>query len=356
MIDLAALFKLVNEEDASDLHVRTGKKPRLRVDGELTPIESMETATAEDVQQIATDVLSDAQLRRFESLHEVDCACTDPAGTRYRANFFRDTCGPAAAFRRIPSTILSIETLNLPEEIETLAHLHHGLVLVTGATGSGKSSTIAALIDVINRHYVKHVVTLEDPVEFVHTGLRALIQQRAVGDDVPTFAQGVRDALRSDVDVLLVGELRDLETTRAALTAAETGMLVYATMHTNDAAQTVDRMVDVFPVEEQPQVRAMLAESLSGVLSQALLRRVDRAGRIPATELMIGTPAVSALIREGKTHEIQNVLQSGRDKGMHRLDDSIERLLRHALISREEAVATARQRSRFDRKPSPVAG
>jgi twitching motility protein PilT len=289
--DFPALFARVLADDASDLHLRVGCKPRLRIHGELAEIEKSDPVVAGDVDRLIVDMLTEAQQRRFSVEGEVDCSWVDAAGTRYRVNLFRDAAGLAGAFRRIPAQIQSIEALNLPEEVEQLAHLHHGLVLVTGATGSGKSSTLAALIDVINRHYVKHIVTLEDPVEFIHQGQRSIVQQRAVGDDVKTFAQGVRDALRADVDVLLVGELRDLETTRAALTASETGMLVYATLHTNDSSQTVDRVIDIFPHEEQAQVRAMLAESLSGVLSQSLLRRADRSGRVPATELLIATPA-----------------------------------------------------------------
>jgi twitching motility protein PilT len=354
VIDLRALFAKVDEAAASDLHVRVGRKPRLRVHGELVPVVTSDVATHEDLERLALDVLTEAQLKRLRAENEVDCAWTGASGTRHRVNFFRDCAGLAAAFRRIPAQVQTLESLNLPDAVEQLAHVHHGLVLVTGATGSGKSSTLAALVDVINRHYVKHVLTLEDPIEFIHQSQRSFVQQRAVGDDVPSFAQGVRDALRADVDVLLVGELRDLDTIRAALTASETGMLVYGTLHTNDAAQTVDRIVDVFPAGEQPQMRAMLAESLTGVLSQMLLRRADRTGRVPATELLIGTPAVSALVRDGKTHEIPNVLQSGRDKGMHRYDDSLEHLLRQSIITREEAVACARQRSRFDRRPLPI--
>jgi len=356
VIDLAAMFAKVLEADASDLHLRVGRPPRLRLHGDLVPVETLGVAQASDLSRLSLEVLTDAQQARLAAENEVDCAWTEPSGTRYRASFFRDMAGLAVTFRRIASQVQTIESLNLPEEVERLAHLHHGLVLVTGATGSGKSSTLAALIDVINRHYVKHVVTLEDPIEFVHQGARSLIQQRAVGDDVPSFAQGVRDALRADADVLLVGELRDLETTRAALTAAETGMLVYATTHTNDAAQTIDRVVDAFPVGEQSQVRAILAESIAGILSQVLLRRADRSGRVPATELLIGTPAVGALVRDGKTHELANVIQGGRDKGMHRLDDSIERLIKHGIVMREEGVVSARHRTRFDRRPLPAPG
>ncbi len=354
MIDLAALFKKTNLVEASDLHLRVGLKPRLRVHGELLAVDESGVVAPADVTRLVDEVLHSAQKETLATHGEIDCACSDESGTRYRVNFFRDYAGMAATFRRIPAQIQSLQELGIPEEVEALAHFRHGLVLVAGATGSGKSSTLAALLDVVNRHYMKHLVTLEDPIEFLHQGQRSMIQQRSIGSDVPDFATGVLDALRADADVLLVGELRDLETTRAALTAAETGMLVFATLHTNDAAQTIDRIVDLFPLAEQEVARAMLGESLAAVLAQTLLKRSDQQGRVPATELLIATPAIRALIREGRTHEIPNLLQGGREKGMYRLDDSIERLLREGLIDRAEATASARSKGRFERRPTPM--
>jgi twitching motility protein PilT len=354
VIDLDALFHAVNSNDASDLHLRTGQPPRMRVHGELLKIDDAKPTTAADLAAMRKRLLTPQQEARFERDGELDCACVDGEGTRYRANFFRDSNGTAAALRRIPALLRSLVDLSLPREAEQFAHLQRGLVLVTGATGSGKSSTLAALIDVINHRYARNVITLEDPIEFTHESALSVIRQRAVGDDVPDFATGVRDALRADCDVLLVGELRDLETIRAALTAAETGLLVFSTLHTNDAAQTVDRVIDVFPVEEQPQARAMLAECLAGVFSQTLLRRCKTGGRVPATELLIATPAVSSIIRDGRSHEILNVIQGGKSKGMHRLDDSLEKLVRDDVVDPAEALSVCRNRSRFERRPAPV--
>jgi twitching motility protein PilT len=354
VIDLHAIFRAANAADASDVHLRSAQPPRIRIHGDLNPLEGMAPTSEADLLALLKAVLTPTQERRFQLDGEIDCACVDNEGTRYRANFFRDSTGVSAALRRIPSKIQSLAELGLPPEVVQLASIRKGLVLVTGATGSGKSSTLAALIDVINHQRARHIITLEDPVEFIHKNATSIIHQRAIGDDVPDFATGVRDALRADCNVLLVGELRDLETMRAALTAAETGMLVYSTLHTNDAAQTVDRVIDIFPVEEQSQVRAMLAESLAGVLSQMLMRRRDGPGRVPATELMITTPAISSIIREGRSHEILNVIQGGKAKGMHRLDDSLDRLLRTEVIFREDALASARNRARFERKTTPT--
>jgi twitching motility protein PilT len=353
--ELLQIFREANAHDASDLHLRTGQPPRMRLHGELQPVAEMAPTREAELQALMKRFLTPLQESRFAAEGEVDCACVDDQGTRYRANFFRDSTGVSAALRRIPSRMQSLSELSLPPEVEQLAHLRRGLVLVTGATGSGKSSTLAALIDVINHQYARNIITLEDPVEFIHKSALSMIRQRAIGDDVPDFATGVKDALRADCNVLLVGELRDVETMRAALTAAETGLLVYSTLHTNDTAQTVDRVIDIFPVEEQAQVRAMLAECLAGVLSQTLLKNAKVRGRIPATELMITTPAIASIIRDGRSHEILNVIQGGKGKGMHRLDDSLERLVREDRIYKDEALAACRNRVRFERKPTATA-
>ncbi len=354
MFDLQALFRAADALEASDLHLRTGQPPRLRVHGEVTVHESSAPLSEAEMAVVTGLLLPESQRARLARDGEVDSACVDDRGTRYRANFFRDASGLSAALRRIDPRIRTLAELALPPETEQLAHFRRGLVLITGATGSGKSSTLAALIDVINHQHARHVITLEDPVEFVHKSQLSVIQQRAIGEDVPDFATGVRDALRADCNVLQVGELRDLETMRAALSAAETGMLVYATLHTNDAAQSVDRIIDVFPVEEQAQARTMLAESLAGVLSQVLLKRRKGDGRIPATELMVATPAIGAIIRDGRSHELANAIQGGKARGMHRLDDSLERLLRDELVWREDVLACAHHRGRFERRPAPV--
>lgn len=350
MGSVAGLFEAVVSAEASDLHVQVAQPPRIRVHGDLVPISGFPAITDAEFLQLTVEILSSVQRRRMEAEGEVDVAFTDEGGTRYRASFCRSISGGSAAFRRIPARIRSIEELLLPDSVEALAHLRRGLVLVTGATGSGKSSTLAAILGAINHRYARHIVTLEDPIEYLHSNDLSIVHQREFGEDFQDFARGVRDSLRADTDVLLVGELRDCETTHAALTAAETGLLVFGTLHTNDAPQTVDRLIDMFPAHDQPQVRAMAAESLAAVLSQALLARAEVRGLVPATELLRATPAISALIRANKVHEIGNAIQCGGALGMHRFDDSIDRLLREGLIDRDEAAAHSRRRSRADRK------
>ncbi|MSR46265.1 MAG: PilT/PilU family type 4a pilus ATPase [Planctomycetes bacterium] len=356
MLDLAALFDQVTKSNASDLHLRVGLKPRLRVHGERIEAQDSPAATDGDLEELLVQSLHDHHRVQFEAQGEVDVACQGPLGTRYRTNYFRDARGIAASFRRIQDRVQSIAELGMPAQVEELAKVRRGLVLITGATGSGKSSTLAALVDWINRNETRHIVTLEDPVEFVHKPIKSLIRQRNLGEDVLDFASGVRDALRGDVDVLLVGELRDVETTRAALSASETGMLVFGTLHTNDAAQTIDRLIDVFPAAEQDQVRTVVAEALAAVLSQTLLTRASHRGRVAATELMVATPAIQALIREGRTHDIPNFMQGGRDKGMWRMNDSITRLMKDGTISQGEQRASMRGTPVLDtRKPQPSA-
>jgi twitching motility protein PilT len=339
--------------EASDIHLKVGLAPRYRVNGDLEPVAGHEPLTRESMDLMIQEMLTEEQLERFQESQEVDVSYGDGRNGRFRCNVFLDHWGPSAAIRRLPNRIPTLKELNLPKPIEYFAHLQSGLVLVTGGTGSGKTSTLASLIDLINSQYRRHIITLEDPIEYVHSAKRSLIHQRGLHFDILSFADGLHDALREDPDVLLVGELRDQETIRLALGAAETGVLVFATLHTNGAVETIDRIVDVFPADEQAQVRAMLSYSLSGVVSQVLLKRIDVAGRLPATEVLIATPAVANMIREQKTIELMNVLQASKSKGMHTLDDSLEEMVRERRVSLEDAFTFAQNKQRFEKLGVP---
>lgn len=347
MAEIDKFLHVAAELEASDLHIKTGMTPRFRQSGRLEEAKDFAPLTAEQVAAMTSEILTEQQAEHFRTHREIDFTYGNADG-RFRCNFFFDNCGPGAVFRRIPAKVPTLEQLNLPEEIEQFAHLRRGLVLITGSSGSGKTSTLAALVDVINQNYHRHVITLEDPIEYLHEDKLAVIHQRGMHDDIPDFQTGIMAALRQDPDAIVIGELRDLESIRRALTAAEIGILVFGTLHTNSAADSIDRIVDVFPSYEQSQVRTQLSESLAGVVSQFLLNRLNRPGRYPATEVLVGTPAVSAIIREGKTQEISTVIQGGRARGMHTLDDSLERLVRRRIVDAKEAALLARNKARFD--------
>jgi twitching motility protein PilT len=343
------LLGFMSQLAASDLHLRSNCPPRFRVSGLLQEYEGFPALSATDVHRLVGEILTREQELQFEASEEVDFSYDSAGVGRFRCNYFKERRGPAAVFRRIAQEIPTLESLGLPEAVGRFAHLRSGLVLVTGPTGSGKSSTLAALIGLINATYAKHIVTLEDPIEFAFESQNCLIHQRGLHQELDDFRRGLFAAMREDADVIMVGELRDPETMRLALSAAEMGALVFATLHTNGASETVDRIIDAFPGDEQYQIRAMLAQSLKGVVSQVLLTLRDETGRVPATEILVGIPAVSNLIREGKTRDIENVLQSGRRHGMHSMDDSLDRLLAARLVDPAEAVAYARNKGRFER-------
>ncbi len=316
---------------ASDLHLSSGVSPMCRVDGALVALSS-QPLCQEELHLALMDIMSLAQQTQLRQTHECDFSFDVPALSRFRVNVFEQARGVSAVFRVIPHIVPSLDSLHAPVAFADLLHRTRGLVLVTGATGSGKSTTLAAMVHALNQTQAKHIITLEDPIEFVHTPHQCLIQQREVGAHTLSFSNALRAALREDPDVILVGELRDLETIRLAITAAETGHLVLGTLHTSSAAKTINRIVDVFPAEEKDMVRSMLSESLNAVISQVLCKRKDGAGRVAAYEVMVGTPAVRNLIREGKVAQLYSAIQTGRAVGMQTLDQSLAALVQQDLI------------------------
>jgi twitching motility protein PilT len=348
MAQIDRMLHLMKSANASDLHLKAGMRPRYRVLGELRDVEGSMVLTREEVDKMTRELLSEEQDRVYREEGEIDFAYGDVKSGRFRCNYFMEYWGPAAVYRRIPVEIPTLKELNLPQSLETLIHLRGGIVLVTGPTGSGKTSTLASLLDLINATYRKHIITLEDPIEYLHPSKKSVVHQRGLHYDLTDFPSGLRAALREDPDIILIGEMRDLETIRLALTAAEVGSLVFGTLHTNGASQSVDRIIDVFPAEEQPQIRAMLSQSLAGVVSQVLLRRLDTGGRVPATEVMFGNPAVSNLIRENKIQDIVSVIQAGKQQGMHTLDDSLVQLVTKKLVDPEEAFSYAENKGWFE--------
>jgi len=339
-IHVDELLRLVVEKKGSDLHLAAGVPPVLRIDGKLLATNYAVLSDFE-VQRMIYAILTDEQIRIFETDYELDCSYELKEVSRFRVNVYRDRGAVAVAFRVIPSKIPTVRELGLPLVLEDLSRRPRGLVLVTGPTGSGKSTTLAAMIGQINNERSEHIITIEDPIEYLHTHRRSLVNQRELGADTRTFAQALRHALREDPDVILVGEMRDLETMALAITAAETGHLVFSTVHTNSAAQTVDRIVDVFPPGQQEQIRIQLSNTLEAVLSQQLLPRAGTPGRIAAMEIMIASPAIRNLVREAKAHQITSIIQTSAHLGMQTMDQCLRDLYQRGLITYEEAMGRA---------------
>lgn len=334
MARIDELFKIMVSRGASDLHIASGSPPWLRLHGDMVPLE-LQTLSNEECQALIFEILTDKQKRNFVEQWELDCSYTVAGLGRFRCNVFMQRKGIGAVFRIIPEKIKTCEELGLPSELLDLVNVHKGLICVTGPTGSGKSTTLAALINHINQNQTAHILTIEDPIEFVHPNLKSLVNQREVSGHTKSFANALKAALREDPDIILVGEMRDLETIQLALTAAETGHLVFGTLHTNNAHKTVDRIIDVFPDTKQAQIRVMLSESLRGVVAQSLLPRADGGGRVAALEIMFNTRAVANLIREGKTFQIPSAMQTGRKEGMVTYETYVENLMSRGLVSRQ---------------------
>ena len=340
---IEAYFKYLFDRGGSDLHISSGAKPMIRLHGDMIAI-SEQPLTAPQVITMMKEVISTEDILKLKTLKNIDFALqwTEPGpmeGKRYRGNAFIQKNGPNMVFRAITTKIPYLKDLGLPQDLERFTQFHQGLILVTGATGCGKSSTVAALINIINESRDAHIITIEDPIEFVHPNKRCLINQREVGKDVESFALALKGALREDPDVILVGELRDLETMSLAVTAAETGHVVFGTLHTSSAAKTVDRMIDSFPVEQQAQIRTMLAESIKGIIAQQLVPRADGKGRVAAVEVLVGTPPVANMIREGKAFQLGTVMQVGRLSGMVLMDDYLKELHSKGLITEEDMTS-----------------
>ncbi|HET6420032.1 MAG TPA: type IV pilus twitching motility protein PilT [Geobacteraceae bacterium] len=347
MARIDALFKMMKEQGASDLHLSSGCPPIFRLHGEMVKL-NFKPLSHDEIKMLLFEILSEHQREVFETKKDLDFAYSIPELARFRGNILMQHKGAAAVFRMIPSKILSADDLNLPEGVRRMTLLKKGLVLVTGPTGSGKSTTLAAMIDIINSTRKEHILTLEDPLEFIHDNKLSLLNQRQIGEHSESFSSALRAALREDPDVILVGEMRDLETISLAMTAAETGHLVFGTLHTNSAGKTVDRIIDAFPKDSQEQVRTMLSESIRGVVCQQLLKTAEGKGRVAAFEILVGTPAVANLIREGKTFQIPSIIQTARKDGMQLMDQHIMDLLKTKKILPEEAHRCAQDKKQFE--------
>src|SRR5437773_7210587 len=346
MARLDYFFKYMNKQSAIELQLSTRNQPMLRINGEIVRVDTQNLAN-DDLKALVYEIAPEQKIKVFEETGDVDFGYEYPGFARFRANFFNQRSGIAAVFRLIPSKVLTADELGLPPVLKKFALLKKGLVLVTGPTGSGKSTTLAAMMDYANLHRHDHIITVEDPIEFVHRSQNCLVQHREVGVHTRSFAAALRGALREDPDILLVGELRDLETIELALTAAATGHLVFGTLHTSSASKAVDRIIDVFPTNQQNQIRATLAESLKGVIAQNLFKRIDKPGRVAALEILVVDMAIANLVREGKTHQIPGMIQVGKKKGNQPLDDAIMEHLRHARISPEEAYDKCIDKKKF---------
>ena len=349
MADVNELLRLLRDQNGSDLHLAAGQPPRIRRHGDLAPVEGRPTISSEEMQQSLAEITPKHLWERYLSTRDVDFAHALKGVGRFRVNLFAQEHGAAAVFRLIPEEIVPLDKLNMPPVLERFAHLNDGFVLVTGPTGSGKSTTLAAIVDRINTNYSKHIVTIEDPVEFVHRNKKSVLSHREVGHDTNNFAEAVRVATREDADVLLLGELRDFETISRALDAAEMGMLVFGTLHTNGAASTIDRILSVFPGAQQPMVRTILASSLAGIVSQSLLPCADGRGRVAACEVLLRTPALASVIRDGNLSMIDSIIQSGRAEGMQLMDDAIFNLAKAGQLVPKVAYLAARDKGRFER-------
>jgi twitching motility protein PilT len=346
-VNLRALLEEMIEKDASDLHIVAGERPKLRVDGDMTNASSDEVMTPKDTLSLAYSVLTETQKKRFETESELDFSFGIQNLARFRGNCFKQRGCVSLVIRQIPFNIRTFDDLGLPPVVAKLAERPRGLVLVTGPTGSGKSTTLAAMVDKVNKELKGHIITVEDPIEFIHRHQNCIVNQREVGTDTNSFAAALKYALRQDPDVVLIGEMRDLETTQAALTIAETGHLAFATLHTNSAAETINRIIDIFPAHQQSQIRAQLAFVLEGVLTQTLLQKAKGRGRIMAAEIMVCTPAIRALIRDDKVHQIESAMQAGKKFGMQTLADSLYQLYMNHEVTREECLRVVSNTNEF---------
>lgn len=344
------LFRYLKDRGGSDLHLAAPLAPRIRKSGKLEDVQGWSPLSHEELENILREIATEEQWEEYQGCGDLDFAYGLPGVARFRANFLRQENGAAAVFRIIPEKILTADQLGMPEAIVKLGDLHQGLVLVTGPTGSGKSTTLAAIIDHINSNYEKHIVTIEDPVEFVHPNRKCIFSQREVGADTPSFAAALKVAVRQDADVVLVGEMRDLETIALAITAAEMGTLVFGTLHTNSAAKTIDRLIDAFPAEEQPQIRTTLAESITAIVSQLLLPTADGKGRCAVHEVLLRVGGLANIVREGNTPMLQSIIQGNRKMGMCMMDDSLEEQVKAGKITAEAAFLKATDKARFEMK------
>jgi twitching motility protein PilT len=339
-------FDVLVQAGASDLHLGESEPPKIRRHGDIVPIRDV-ALSREEMTYMLSEISGPERWERFEATGDLDMAYEMDAESRFRCNFLKQTHGYGAVFRLIPTKIATLEQLGIPPVVKEFGRIRSGLVLVTGPTGSGKSTTLAALIDFINTNFHRHIITVEEPIEFVHSNKSSIITQREVPEHAPSFPVGLKAALREDADIVLVGEMRDLETIQLALTAAETGLLVFGTLHTNNSRKTVDRMIDVFPSDQQSQVRTMLAASLRGVVAQLLLKRSDGGGRLAVNEILVVNSAVSAIVREGATQKLQDVIVGGKGEGMQFMDDAIQDALAKGIVSPMEAYMKAIDKGKF---------
>ncbi len=346
MAKIDAFFKLMNEQGASDLHLVAGQPPALRIRGDIERIK-YKVLNNDDLRSMLYEISPEEKIKVFEETGDIDFGYEIPGLARYRANFFMQKNGVGAVFREIPSTIMTADQLGLPPVISKLASLPRGLVLITGPTGSGKSTSLASIIDVANRLRKDHIITVEDPIEFVHQSQGCIVNHREVGIHTKSFSAALRGALREDPDIILVGEMRDLETISLAIEAASTGHLVFATLHTSSAVKTVDRIIEVFSAEQQAQVRSTLSDGIRAVIAQVLFKRIDKRARCVALEILIANSAVRNLIREGKTHQLPSMIQTGKKYGMQLLDDAIMELFNKGWISADEAYMKSNEKAKF---------